>query len=245
MTQEAYHIEYKILSSDVDLHRRLRLSRLFTLLQEAAIAHTEALGFGRGKTLDRGWLWVVALQQLRIQRLPVYDEHIVLDSVPGETMHTLFPRYYRISDASGSELLTVSSIWTLMNAETRSMASPQETGVLIHGMAADWDCFFPKPPKAAVDTAPVSWTVPYSVTDLNGHMNNARYLDLAVDAMPARLRELPLREIQAEYAAELRLGDSMELRAEAREHSFLFSGFTDKRIFRLGFAFEPQQSAQA
>ncbi|MBR6119259.1 MAG: hypothetical protein IKQ04_02940 [Oscillospiraceae bacterium] len=239
MNLDAYHIEYKILSSDVDLNRRLRLSRLFTLLQEAAIAHTEALGFGRDKTLDRGWLWVVALQQLRIQRLPRYDERIVLDSVPGETMHTLFPRYYRISDASGAELLTASSIWTLMNARTRTMASPQETGVLIHGMAADWDCFFPRPPKAAVDEAPVSWTVPYSVTDLNGHMNNARYLDLAVDAMPPRLRELPLRGLQAEYAAELRLGDRMELRAQEQEKGFLFSGFTDKRIFRLGFEFAP------
>ena len=241
MSVPAYHLDYKVLSSDTDPLRRLRLSRLFTLLQEAAIAHTEALGFGREKTLDRGWLWVVTLQQLRIRRLPRYDEQIRLDSVPGETMHSLFPRYFRLADEAGNELLTASSIWTLMNAGTRTMASPAQTGVLIHGMAADWDCFFPRPPKAAGGETLVSWTVPYSATDLNGHMNNARYLDLAEDFMPPELRKLPLRGLQAEYAAELRLSQTMELRAERQENSFLFSGFTDKRIFRLRFDYEPER----
>ena len=237
MNVEVYRLNYKVLSSDTDLLRRLRLSRLFTLLQEAAIAHTEALGFGREKTLDKGWLWVVTLQQLRIQRLPVYDEHILLESVPGETMHSLFPRYYRITDAEGKELLSAASIWTLMNEKTRSMASPEETGVLIHGMEPQWESFFPRPPKAAVCETPESWTVPYSMTDLNGHMNNACYLDLAEDHMPPALRRAAIREIRAEYAAELRFGETMELRAEQRENCFLFSGFTDRRIFRLSFAY--------
>ena len=57
-----YSIEYRILSSDTDANRRLRLSRLFTLLQEASIAHTTELGMGREKTLDRGLLWIVTLQ---------------------------------------------------------------------------------------------------------------------------------------------------------------------------------------
>ncbi len=241
MTGEAYRLEYKILSSDVDLNRRLRLSRLFTLLQEAAIAHTEALGFGREKTLDRGFLWVVALQQLKLTRLPEYDEHVILDSVPGQTMHSLYLRYYRLRTPGGEELLTGASIWTLMDQQSRTMVSPEQTGVVIAAMEADWPCFFPTAPKAAVSEAPFFWTVPYSVTDLNGHMNNARYLDLAVDSMPASLRGLPLREIKAEYAAELRLGERLELRGELREHCFLFSGFTDKRVFRLSLDFRPEQ----
>lgn len=240
MSGAAYHLDCKVLSSDTDPFRRLRLSRLFTLLQEAAIAHTEALGFGREKTLDRGWLWVVALQQLRIRRLPVYDERIALDSVPGETMHSLFPRYYRITDEAGNELLTAASIWTLMNEKTRTMAAPEETGVRIRGMAAGWETFFPRPPKAASAESSAAWTVPYSMTDLNGHMNNARYLDLAEDFMPPELRRLPLRALQAEYAAEIRQGETMELRAERSETGFRFSGFTDRRIFRLSFEYEQE-----
>lgn len=237
MSMEAYRLAYKILSSDVDLERRLRLSRLFTLLQEAAIAHTEALGFGRDKTLDRGFLWVVALQQLKLNRLPEYDERVILDSVPGQTMHTLYPRYYRLRSAEGEPLLTGASIWTLMDQQSRTMAAPERTGVRIDGMAADWECFFPKAPKAPSEGETEQWTVPFSVTDLNGHMNNARYLDLAVDRLPAALRLRPLRGIQAEYAAEIRLGESMELRWQAEKDLFRISGCRERRVFRLSFEY--------
>jgi acyl-ACP thioesterase len=74
-------------SRDVDLHRRLRTSRLFELFQEASIRHTEQLGMGREKTLDKGLLWIVTLQEAIIARMPVYDETVTLESWPGETMH--------------------------------------------------------------------------------------------------------------------------------------------------------------
>ena len=35
-----YRQDFQVLSSDVDMSQRLRLSALFTRLQEAAIAHT-------------------------------------------------------------------------------------------------------------------------------------------------------------------------------------------------------------
>ena len=79
---------FRLLSSDVDPARRLRLSRLFTLLQEAAIAHTEALGAGRALTLDRGILWAVAMRRIRIERLPEYDEEVELSSWPGRRCST-------------------------------------------------------------------------------------------------------------------------------------------------------------
>ncbi len=235
MSTTAYNLRYKVLSSDVDPVRRLRLSRLFTLLQEAAIAHTEALGFGRKKTLDRGFLWVLALQEIQVSRLPFYDEQIILESVPGETMHTLYPRYSRILDDNGNELLNVSSIWTLIGEDDRTMAAPERTGVLIHGMDVEWKPAFPRTPKSASDDSPRSWTVPYSMTDLNGHLNNARYVDLAEDAMPAVLRARRLKRIQAEYASEIRFGESMALSAELQESCFLFSGSAGKRVFRLRF----------
>ena len=68
-----YREEILLRSKDVDLFRRLRLSRLFELLQEASIRHTEQLGMGREKTLDKGLLWVVTMQRCEISRMPEYD----------------------------------------------------------------------------------------------------------------------------------------------------------------------------
>ena len=101
----------KLRSKDVDMFRRLRSSELFKLLQEAAIRHTEELGMGREKTLDKGILWVVLMQKAEIIRMPVYDEEILLKSWPGKTMHLLFPRYYSLETTEGETLVRASAIW--------------------------------------------------------------------------------------------------------------------------------------
>ena len=125
--------ELRLKNRDVDMYRRLRTSKLFELLQEASIAHTEALGMGREKTLDRGLLWVVALQRAEIRRLPEYDELIRVQTWPGETMHVLFPRYYEILSEQGETIVRASAVWSLMDAAARSAVFPEEHGISIPG----------------------------------------------------------------------------------------------------------------
>ena len=235
---DCYRKEYKILSSDTDLHQRLRLSRLFTFLQEAAIAHTEQLGAGREKTLDRGLLWVVTLQHAKIARLPRYDEHILLESLPGEMMHTFFPRYYRITDAHGNELVNASALWMLMDCDTRTMVFPQQVGVTIDGETPPWQSFLPRTPKLPTAGETQAFTVPYSYVDLNGHMNNTRYFDLAEDLMPDTLRDASVQEILTEYTGEAKLGEEILLTRETQETAFLLAGTAQKRLFRIAIHYE-------
>ncbi|MDO4866838.1 MAG: thioesterase [Clostridia bacterium] len=237
-----YRQSLKLLSSDVDMYRRLRLSRLFTLLQEAAIAHTEALGMGREKTLDKGVLWALTMQRVIVRRLPEYDEAVELTSWPGETMHVLFPRYYRLADSRGESLVESSALWVLMDAETRGRVYPDDYGITIPGVKLGGE-----PPMPRVlgmpGTGELPFTVPYSYVDLNGHMNNARLLDLAEDLMPEGLRARPVRSIEAEYRAEAKPGETLMLRT--REDGALFTlagdGAGGRSAFhlRLEYAAEP------
>lgn len=238
---EPYEITYKILSSDTDRLRRLRLSRLFTFLQEAAIAHTEALGAGRAKTLDRGLLWIVTLQQAKITRLPEYDETVTLQSLPGETMHTFFPRYYRMTDQSGNELVNASALWALMDCETRGMVFPDRVGVAVPGAEVPWQTFLPRPPKLPENAETSTFCVPYSYVDLNGHMNNTRYLDLAEDLMPDALRSKDVREVLTEYTGEAPCGELLELQLQTDAAEVRLSGTAKKRLFRLLIRYDEKQ----
>ena len=232
-----YRQSCRLLASDVDAYRRLRLSRLFTMMQEAAIAHTEALGAGRDRTLDRGILWAVAMRRVRVNRLPEYDEAVELQSWPGETMHVLFPRYCRLAGASGEVLAEGSALWILMDDATRRRVFPEEAGVSVPGM--DFGPTPPLPrtlPAVKADAAP--FTVPYSYVDLNGHMNNARLLDLAEDLMPADLRAGRIRQIEAEYGGEARLDDEVMLRAKRDGNVFSLSGEKSRGLFKIRLEYE-------
>ena len=139
MEDSAWSRTVKLRTKDVNLFRRLRTSRLLEMLQEASIAHTEELGWTRETTLDRGFLWVVAMQQLQVIRMPEYDETVTLRSWPGPMMHVLYPRQYLLEDEEGNALVRGSAIWTLVDTETRAMADPDAHGVVIEGARTSLD----------------------------------------------------------------------------------------------------------
>ena len=235
---EPYRKTYRILASDTDCFRRLRLSRLFTFLQEAAIAHTEALGMGRAMTLDKGLLWVVTLQQAKITRLPEYDERVTLTSLPGETMHTFFPRYYRLTDENENELVNASALWALMDCNTRKMVFPEQHGVHIDGVNPPWSSFLPRPPKLPEEAQESAFTVPYSYVDLNGHMNNTRYFDLAEDLLPQEMRGKAVREILTEYTGAAKTGETLRLALSVKDGEVRLSGTGQKRLFRISMQYD-------
>ena len=240
-----YKTDYTVLSSDTDANRRLRLSRLFTMLQEASIAHTTALGMGREKTLDRGLLWIVTLQQAKIWRMPEYDERIRLKSWPGKMMHLLFPRYYRIEDETGNALVEASALWALMDEKTRRVVFPELFGVKIRGVHTGKEIPLPAAPKMPANAQESTFNVPYSFVDLNGHMNNTRFYDLAEDCLPEALRTRALVGVRTEYTREVRFGTTMEIRRELRGDTFLLAGESDgQRLFRLALDFAPEEGAE-
>ena len=233
-----FRTQLRLQNKDVNLHRRLRTSRLFELMQEASIRHTEEMGMGRTMTLDRGLLWMVTLQRAGIARMPEYDELITLESWPGRTMHLLFPRYYRVLDEAGTPLLSASALWALVDQETRRMIFPDRYGVVVEGEVTGSETALPSPPRRAKGDELARFKVPFSYVDLNGHMNNTRYFDLAEDLIPAAAEGRSLREITVEYAAEARLGDEIRVSLDTDGSSFCLSGDTEKKIFRMIMEYE-------
>ena len=228
-----YREELLLRSKDVDMFRRLRSSELFRLLQEASIRHTEQLGMGRDKTLDRGILWVLLMQRAEIVRMPEYDETIVLKSWPGRTMHLLFPRYYSLETAGGEPLLKASAMWSLVDEKTRKVVFPEKYGVVIEGTETGEEIAMPGTVAKGDCTRERDFTVPYSFVDLNGHMNNTRYFDLAEDSVGAAAAGRLLRGISVEYQNEARLGETLHLRWGGEDGKVYLCGETDRPVFRM------------
>ena len=227
----------RLKNRDVDLNRRLRASRLFELLQEAAVDHTERLGMGREMTLDRGLLWVVTMQSAEIRRMPEYDETIRIQTWPGETMHVLFPRYYRLETAEGEELLRSGALWMLVDEKLRRFVFPENHGISISGVKTPWEYPLPAAPLPLPFSGERDFSVPYSYVDLNGHMNNTRYFDLAEDCIPAAAEGKMLRAVQAEYKAEVLLGERLTLRWGREGNRYYLSGGGERLSFSLSLEY--------
>lgn len=215
--------------------RRLRMSDLFRLLEEASIAHTEELGCTRDKTLDRGLLWIITRQLVEINEMPAYDEEIIVRSWQGDMQHVFFPRFYEIERA-GDVLIRGQALWMLMKEDDRSMVMPEDYDIFIPGRPDAEDMMLPAivVPKDIDVTESIPLVTRFSQVDINGHMNNTRYFDIIDDALwgngdPVRIP----KSVLANYLSELRLGDEFTLSEYKDGDTLFFEGAADKPYFRV------------
>ena len=170
--------------------------------------------------------------------MPSYDESVRITTWPGTIRHLLFPRFYRILDKQGNALIDASSLWALMDRDTRKAAFPDRHGICVPGVTTGTEIPLPSVPKGTPVAFLGTFTVPYSYIDQNGHMNNTRYFDLAEDRMPAKLRERTLYRVQTEYSREARLDTEITLKSEQSDDTFLLVGENEgQKLFKLAFTY--------
>ncbi len=191
-----YQKKIVLKAEHVDFTRKLRPSTLMRFFQEACIAHTEELGMGREKTLDKGFLWIVNSEHIDIKRMPAYDEEIEIICYPGKTLHFFFPRHFIIKDSSGEKIIEINAMWSLIDEKSRQIIDPGQNGIVIMGE----DMGDEIPPIMALPQIDlenhISINATYSLVDINGHLNNAAYLDVVFDLIdPNILKEKTIKKI--------------------------------------------------
>lgn len=230
MSDLVYSTSKKLLADDVTMFRDLRPSVLMRWIQEISIAHTEALGAGRAKTLDKGALWVICRVRLEIQKLPCYDEKVTLTSWPGNTMRVLFPRYYEMSDEEGNAIVKASAVWLLMDAKKRRMVFPEDYGVVVPGVNTGKEIPLSFGVSLGEQKDEKRFRVTYSQVDINGHMNNAKYLDCMEDVLGEKyLSSHTLKSIEIEYKYEIKCGACVHLAYTLDGDRLTMIGYVRKR----------------
>ena len=232
---EIYRKEIKVLSSYCDYNRKLRLSELLKFTQEASIEHTTLMGMGREKTLDKGLLWIISKQHYEISSLPKYDDSIELLSHAGETRFILLPRHYEIDlKSTGEALVKGSAIWGLIDKESRQPILPLEHGIEIIPCVMGNEVDIPLSIKVPQLEKEAEIEAKYSLCDLNGHLNNASYIDLVMDLIPMDyLDKHEPKTLDIVYKKEIRLGEKVTLSYGERDNSWYF--FCPRFTIRIEF----------
>jgi acyl-ACP thioesterase len=128
------------------------------------------------------------------------------------TTRTAYPRSTVAYDEQGNECFRGISLWVLMDADSRAMVLPGKSGVTVSGMLTGSE--LASPGSMALQNAGqrTERTVRYTDLDVNGHMNNCRYLDWVADALPGTFHEAHrVSEFTVNYLSEAREGEVLQL----------------------------------
>lgn len=211
---QKYIQEYTIPCYDTDASGRLKPASFMNLAQEAAGQHAVYLGFGYDDLIVTNTAWILSRVHIRFVDTPLWKENVVLNTWHKGLNRLFFVRDFRLTDREGKTRVEATTSWLVMNLETRRLVrDPQlrEGSECLEDVIAT-PAGKVQMPKDVEPQLMFEHLVAYSDIDVNGHANNAMYMQWAMDAVDYDIASTrPVKEVTINFNHETKAGDVVAL----------------------------------
>jgi acyl-ACP thioesterase len=177
--------EFKISSFDLNPSGQARLTTMASFFQEMAYHHAGELGLGYEDMKSRKLIWALSRMRIQMDRYPVWNEGIKLETWPSGAEKLFALRDFRVTDSQGAQMGRASTAWLILDLDSHRLIRPKEImeqfKVIIHDVQVFDTALDKISPKGQL--RPLSeHRVAYSDLDIVGHVNNVRYMEWCIDA---------------------------------------------------------------
>ncbi len=217
-------IPVAIRASDCDRRAGLRMDAFFVQMQECAEMNAAGFGAGSADLAARGLFFALSRIEVVMARPPRFGEQLIHSTWPGTTNRFFYPRYHTLETADGERVASAASLWVTLSREARTVVPPAKSG-LVFPDTSDIPAPLPLPLRmpAFPDAAETMRRAPrYSDFDLNGHVNNTRYLAWLGDALTEALQTRFIHRLTVSFEKEIRDSAPCLLALSQREDHFDF-----------------------
>ena len=225
MMEKTYIETFSVRPTDCDMYGRMRPDALFTAMQEGGERHALRLGFGYDAMRSRGLFFALTRVHLSMLRAPRSGDSLVHTTWPGAANRFFCPRYHVFSLQDGTPMCAVGTLWVMLDVQQRKIVSPEKVDL---DFPDNSDLPAPISANARLPvlagTPAVSARTPvYSEFDVNGHVNNAKYIAWLCDALGREtFRDQILGDLVVGYEREIRDEETKSLLLSREGDSFSF-----------------------
>jgi len=194
--------------SEVDSDKVLTLTSLINYFQDCTIFHSESLHAGFEYLEPRHRAWVLNSWQVVIHRLPNFGETVLVGTWPYGFGPLNGDRNFVLQSETGELLVAANSFWVFTNTENGRPAKLDPDYVAMYPLEPPYDMDYAsrKIPLPAEYTEEAPFFVTRHHLDTNHHVNNAQYIRMAEDYLPAGFT---VGEFRAEYKKSAKLQDKI------------------------------------
>ena len=218
-----YRKQYSIMDNCTDRYGRLKPSQILFFAQDAATSQCDIIGMDWESMAARGLFWVITRTNVKIHRLPKKGDTVTVETWPMANTRVAYPRAMSMYDENGQVLVQSISLWVLMDIEKRTMVLPGRSGLDFTGQDRGGELAVPGGLVPCAGSSSRFRTVAYTDLDINGHVNNTKYMDWVDDLTDSAFHKdhMP-REFTVCYLSEAREGQELrqDFTYDAGNHCF-------------------------
>jgi len=231
---------------ETDASWRLKPASFMNLAQEAAGNHAVYLGFGYDDLIVSNTAWILSRVHVEFIDTPKWREDITLTTWHKGLNRLFFLRDFVLTDRNGRERVKATTSWLVLDLATRRLVRDpklMEEGTVCTDNAIETPADKVHMPKDVESVHVMDHTVAYSDVDMNGHANNAMYMQWAMDAVDYDIASSRgVREFTINFNHEIKPGSIVSLfktRVEDGEclHVFVEGKVEDQSAFTVEIIF--------
>ena len=201
-----YTFHSRVRYSEVDHKRRLTLPGVINYFQDCSTFQSEDIGCGVERLLEEGKAWILSYWQIVIEDYPKLGEEIDISTWATGFKGILGDRNFQITDAGGRRIAGAYSLWVYMDTGRGRPARPSKEEIASYGVEEPLDMEY-EPRRIELPeemTEAESIRVHGGMIDTNEHVNNAQYVQMALDALG---KDAHFHRLRVEYKSSAVLGD--------------------------------------
>lgn len=201
-----YEYKSRVRLTEVDQNQKMTLNAVLNAFQDCSTFHSEDLGVGMKFLNERGRMWVLSSWKIVVYRYPELAEHIRVGTWPYAFGKMTGQRNFRILDGEGKLAACADTLWVLMDTGRMRPTRVDEEIRCAYTLEPKLDMEYESDkiyiPEAMEEMEP--FTIHAYHLDVNHHVNNGQYVQLAGDYLPEKFE---IRRMRAEYRKSAVLND--------------------------------------
>ena len=203
-----YQMKMKIPFDMADMNGHIKLPDVILLSLQVSGMQSIELGVSDKVILeDYNLVWIITEYDIEVVRLPRFAEEITIETEALSYNRLFCYRRFTIYDEAGQELIHMMATFVLMDRDSRKVHAVEPE--IVAPYQSDFDKKLIRGPKYESLDEPFSkdYHVRFYDLDMNGHVNNSKYLDWIFEVMGADfLTQYIPKKINLKYVKEVRPG---------------------------------------
>ena len=198
---------------DTGKDNKIKNRAILEILENVGSYHSDKVGYGVLDIENTQLTWILLDWKLKVLNRPKYGQTLTINTW-GRNMQKFFTyRDYEIYDESNNLCVIATSKWALINVKTGKLFRLTEDVINRYSPELK-QVFTNEKIEKLIVPEKFSNIMEYKVIrkdiDLNGHLHNLYYLDLAYEALPEDVYEnRPFDNIEITYKKEIKIGDKI------------------------------------
>lgn len=226
-------IDFFVHTKDVNYNDIIKPSAILDMFQDLAGIHASQLGFGYDKLKEMNYAWVILYQRYEMKAFPPYLDFVHLTTWPKPKNRLEFEREYLLENKNGDVLVQGISNWVIIDLNTRGVVRADKIQ-----FPGEYETFTNYPErckrKLNLEDSRIEGSFEYSVSmedlDHNGHMNNARYINIIENMYYPFGSRKYIKDVEIAYIKEAKLNDRLHIKYYHTLDKVAFLGYLGNEL---------------